>query len=61
MTVGDRTLDASEYSFLKALSAKGNGTTNDTKAAQSSRFVRKLLKILVGAWGFEPQTPTVSR
>ena len=30
-------------------------------AAEKLGSGRKLLKVLVGAWGFEPQTPTVSR
>jgi len=29
-------------------------------AAEKMRRKAKLLKRLVGAWGFEPQTPTVS-
>jgi len=33
--------------------------TTTQKAATMDRFPHKSLKVLVGAWGFESQTPTV--
>jgi hypothetical protein len=55
-------LNGSEYlnsSELELRSSAGYCTNNDTKSGQTSRS--DLLILLVGAWGFEPQTPTVSR
>ena len=37
-----------------------NGTTKDTKSATYVPLSRNALIMLVGAWGFEPQTPTAS-
>ncbi|MBA2735059.1 MAG: site-specific integrase [Acidobacteria bacterium] len=48
---------------LEAISQSGigNGTVNGTKKGGEVPDVSILGKKMVGAWGFEPQTPTVSR
>jgi hypothetical protein len=38
----------------------GTGNSHTQKAAPKDRLPHKLLILLVSAWGFEPQTPTVS-
>jgi hypothetical protein len=48
-------------SALEALSGKGNGTSNDTKGGPDGPPSLQPTDSMVGAWGFEPQTPTVSR
>ena len=53
-------LDAKRQA-LEALAQGSLAQSTTQKAATHSRFPRKLLILLVGACGFEPQTPTVSR
>ena len=45
----------------KGAQVKGNGTNDGTKATWRGREIQKVPINLVGACGFEPQTPTVSR
>jgi len=45
----------------KTAQGKSSGTTNGTKTERRDQEVPKVPINLVGAWGFEPQTPTVSR
>jgi len=52
-------LDAKRQA-LEALAQGSMAQTTTQKAATHSRFRRKLLILMVGACGFEPQTPTVS-
>jgi hypothetical protein len=48
---------------LEAISQSGigNGTVNGTKNGAKAPDAPILGIKMVGAWGFEPQTPTVSR
>jgi integrase-like protein len=43
----------------KGAQVKGNGTIDGTKTTWRDREIQKVPIKLVGAWGFEPQTPTV--
>ncbi len=45
----------------KGAQVKGNGTSDGTKTTWRDQEIQKVPINLVGAWGFEPQTPTVSR
>jgi len=45
----------------KGAQVKGDGTNDGTKAKWRDREIQKVPINLVGACGFEPQTPTVSR
>ena len=52
---------AMESLSTKGTQAKGNGTSNGTKTTRRDWEIQNVPIKMVGACGFEPQTPTVSR
>jgi hypothetical protein len=52
--------NALESLSRKTVQGKNSGTSGGTKTTPREREIQKVPLNMVGAWGFEPQTPTVS-